>query len=197
MKPKCIFLIIIVLSISMVKAAEDEVVKKMPVLHTEHLLLRPSVSGEKKPFQEVCESCIYYGQMCMMCDWLSILRSKWTRLKGRLGAPAPWVVVGNDDGAILGLCGFDKISVDKKTARITVNMSTEDCELIKEAVVAVIRYAFDVYVLDDLFITLQKGSIEALDGLGVILRGPNLYCLVQNEFVKPQYLSTPKREELF
>ena len=197
MKPQCIFLIIIALSVSMLKAAQNEAVKKMPVLRTEHLLLRPSVSGEKKPFHQDCESCVYYEKTCTMCDWMSIIRSKWTRLKIRLGVPAPWVVIGNDDGSILGLCGFESISADKKTASIIVNMSTPNDELIKEAVVAVIRYAFDDCLVNELLIILQKAKCDVLDGLGTGLYGPNQYCLKQANFVRPGNLSTPKREELF
>lgn len=173
-------------------------IENLHVLKTTNLLLRPSVTGEKTPFVEACDKCLFNKKMCDLCDLLAVLRGKWNRLKLRMGVPAPWVVVKEEDGNVLGLCGFDSIKSDKSCAEIVVNLLNEDNDLVKEALVAAIRYAFDTCDIRSLIIKLSRGEEVILDGLGISSESnPHRYRLCRDDFIKPDNMATPVREEVF
>ena len=195
MKARCIFLISALLSNTrLFSASQDEKTVYLPILSTNNLTLRPSVTGENKPFLKLCKSCLKNDEVCWFCEAMAIIKGKINRLKIRNGQTAPWVVI-SAAGDVLGLCGFDSLDLKKNTANVVVEMRTEETALVREAIVAVVRYAFEVRQMMILNIFFQGGVLDVLDGLGLDFLGQNRYCLFKEKFEKPIGLTTPQRED--
>lgn len=139
--------------------------KNLPILYTDRLLLRAPEIQDAPAFQSLYGSFEQaYEKIKEMCDRLAS------------GLPDVWVVTEKDNGAVVGLAGFDTINVGSERAVLYLDRLPQIAgkeDYVSEALQAVVVYAFTKLGFNKLEVALEVRTGEKAknpyDHLGFVI----------------------------